>query len=423
MEKIAVECANCNATLKAPPEFAGKVATCPECGTKVRVPVGPTSPQGAPPAAAPAGGPPKRRAPAAAAPADPLGIDTGGEDPFAAAPAGAPVRARGRKKSSIDSKTAGIVAAVVLVVGGAGYWFATRSAGPGDAMRYMPDDLAVMAVVRYDDIVNSKFTKTAQKELPQAKNADKMAQGMVGRELGWSEDEFDKLDQIWVGGNAKDDAVIYAMFKEDVSSKKIRGWFDNKKFESSSVGDKKLYKSGSMAFCVVDSRAAIFGKSDMLKDVLKRDSEPKMARGMNDALGSADMSNSMCLAMTLRAKGLKKDNMAIPGVEGVDKVMKSADSIVLQVDFGSDMEFDLAVVCDDSDDAKKLKKAADEGLEKVEAMAMIVLGKAGKEIFERIDVKSSGATMRITGDIDVDLLEKVAESAKKAGPPKFPFGS
>lgn len=421
MDKIAVECPNCNATLKAPPEFAGKVATCPECGTKVRVPVGPTTPQGSPP---PAAGPPKRSAPATAAPSDPLGIDTGASDPFAAAPAAAgPSRPRRKKKPAVDPKTAGIIAAVVLLVGGAGYWFATRSSGPGDAMRYMPDNLAVLAVVRYDEIVNSNFTKTAQKELPQAKDADKMAQRAVSREFGLTEDEFDKIEHIWIGGNAKDESVVYAQFKEDVSSKKIRKWFDKQKFESSTVGDKKLYKSNRMAFCVVDGRAAIFGEPDALKDVLKRDGEPKMAKGMSDALGNADMSQSICFVVTLQAKGLKKDGIAVPGVDGMEKIMNKAESLVIQADFGSAMELDVAVVCDDSGDAENLKKAAEEGLEKVQGMAQMFIGKAGKELFERIEVDSSGAKMSITADIDVNLLEKIAKSFQKASPKGLPFGS
>ena len=428
MSTISVACSNCEATLKAPIAMAGKAAKCPKCSGQIQIPAAQPAARPTPQAAPAAGRPPRRPTPNPA-PA-PAAATTTEADPFANlaaddpnAPSPATSRARSRGRSGISPKVLavalGIFALSILLLGGAGYLAYAFASGGASHMRYMPDDLAVMGVVRYSEIRNSKFFKTAESELPQAKGAD----AMVGQQIGFMTKDPDKVDTIWVGGNSDEENVIYAKFNSKVSSKTIKGWFDGQEFKSSTVGGKKLYRSRRSAFCILDDRTAIFGKSDILKDVLERKGMPTVARGMKNALNDADMSQSICMAMTLKAEGMTNKNMDVPGVRGADKIMAKADSVILQVDLGSDLEFDMSVVCDDSGDAKKLKSKVDDAMTQAQGFVQMVLGSAGKDVFENIKVSTSGSKMSITGQFDTELLEKVAKSAKKAGPPKLPFGA
>ncbi len=415
MEKISVDCPNCNSTLKAPPEFAGKVATCPDCGTKVRVPIGPSSPQGTAPQSTAPAGPPKRKPPGAApaVAADEFGVDTeAGDDPFAAAPAGSSVRGRRKKKPSVDPKMIAIGVAALAVVAVAVWFFTMR--GAGAAMNYMPDGTAVVGVVHYADIMDSKFVKTVREKFPQLKDARKQ----YTKDFG---DLIKKVDRITFGGNPdKEEMLAYVELKSSTSVDEIMDEISNAKFKKpKTVGGHKIYAEregkGNKDFCLLDSRTVLVGKAKLIEDVLKRDGEPKLAKGMRSVLAKADMSKSVCVAMSLKAmKGGPGGGMA--GGEAVETAMKKAEAAIFTVDVGSDLDFNLSLTFDDKDDAKDVKKKIAEGIESIKGnFLMKMLGKAGKQLMEGIDVKSSGEKVTIVGSISVDTIEKIADKLKKGG--------
>ncbi len=368
---ITFRCAACAKVLRVPDTMAGRKGKCPKCDAILHVPTEsedetqarPASP-GRTPRPSPASIveekalPPRRR------------IDEANDDDFADAPEEGASRPRKKPKKKQRGMSTALL--VGLLAGGFGLlllcsgvggltWWYFSSSGSGEDLKYMPNNCQMIVSIHNDQIVQSAAFRELQLAIP-AVEKNKLSD--LRKEIGISVED---IERVFLGiGSSEKEVVMVVRSKKPIEVQEIISKVSNGNYSQSKVGKYVVHSSQDPAnpsFCVLEKTRLLVGHKDTLHSVVLRDKKPDFTKNMEAAMNCVDFSNSLAIAVDVQAarsrseiqRGLKLVGGAGQALTGLDKI--NAGGIQLQ--FGVDIRYDLALLCQDATSASDLKKVVD----------------------------------------------------------------
>jgi hypothetical protein len=413
---ITFACPGCKQTYRVPDDVAGRKTQCKKCGMMLLVPSAVTRP--APPPAAPI-------APTPMAPPTPEAVwENVTQAP--AEPAPRIVKRRSRKKLFILLGAAFLVLGLCLASGvGVGLWWYFSPSGPGDELKYMPDNCQMLASVRVEQILKSDAYAELKREVPEAEELLKKEPKLLL--------PLDDIAVISMGLSFKDadNAIVVIQTKSAVSAADIKSHRKNESYKEVQVGRYTLYEGNSEAFCIAESKLVVFGKAAAVRKVLERDKKPELSEGMKAAIKQVDFSKSMVVAINTKGVELPKSSdpagpaNPVPGpidlpdiTKNLENLIKEIEGVGLELQVRADMETTFTLICQDSKTAEDYRKLIDGIMVLVKKIAMLVEKDeaTAKELGDSFDAwkcSTSGNKVVLKGKSKVGPLIKLYKDAEK----------
>jgi len=356
-------------------------------------------------------------------------------------------RRRKRRKKKSSSKMAlwvSLASAGALLFLGGGYFVLAFAigiwpfGGPGEAMKFMPDDCKVLISVKWDDIeksqvfqdlrksnpdIEKKFGGDAEKafELFKKKGVDTVLIGLSGNAASL------------MGGGGSPKGCVVVTFKESISGKEcLDAHKDGGSYKENKVGSYTVYEGPTDSFSVVSSKMVVFGDKDVLSSVLKRDKKLDVSERLKAAIDKVNFSKGVAIAADVKdltpagskgpggAPGGGKDPMA-----GFQKAGEEVEGMAMQVTVGSDIGIECTLMCKSAKGAEDIKKTA-EGLSAMLGFLGGAVPKEAKEILDSLKVNVAGttvtATLTIKGAAITNLAKNPFMGGGFGGPPGGGFG-
>jgi hypothetical protein len=219
--------------------------------------------------------------------------------------------------------------------------------------------------------------------------------------------------------------------KRDVTAEEIKTKTKDRTFSESKVGNFTMYDTPAvlpgfgieqppLAFALVNKRTVVMGTTATLKAVLERNKKPVMSESMRNAMRDASKPKTMAILLSVRELLERPE-----AKEGISQLppnfavfVKDLDGVVLQLNFGNDIDVDLAVQMKTAESADNLRKIVDGSLAGVKMFAGQAAGPEATEIMDSIKLETQGTTAKATAHIKTATLVKLAKTgAQKAGLP------
>ncbi len=134
------------------------------------------------------------------------------------------------------------------------------------------------------------------------------------------------------------------------------------------VGLHTMYEDlGKTAFCVVEGKYVLYGRTKELKAILERTKKPEIAPGLQAALDKVGSKSTISVAVSLQAlpAAFKKElpgNLGMPA-GALDATLDSMQSLTVQAsEAGGNLKLSATLICKDAAGAAELKKAVEAGL-------------------------------------------------------------
>jgi hypothetical protein len=412
---ITFACPGCKQTYRVPDDVAGRKTQCRQCGVMLMIPSAAARP--APPPAAPI-------APTPMAPPPPEAVwENVTQGPAETAPRN--VKRRSRKKLFILLGAAFLVLGLCLASGvGVGLWWYLSPSGPGDELKYMPDDCQMLASVRVEQILKSDAYAELKREVPEAEELLKKDPKLLL--------PLDNIAVISMGLSFKDadNAIVVIQTKSAVSADDIKSHRKNESYQEKQVGRYTLYEGGSASFCIADSKMVVFGKAAAVRKVLERDKKPELSEGMKAAIKQVDFSKSMVVAINtkdvqLPMSAVPPDAAQAPGpidlpnfYKNLENLIEEIEGVGLELQVRADMESTFTLICKDSKTAEDYRKLIDGIMVLVKKIAMLVEKDetTAKELGDSFDAwkcSTSGNKVVLKGKSKVGPLIKLYKDAEK----------
>ncbi len=399
---LTFNCPGCGKGYSVPEEFAGRATKCRACAAMLTIPFA-SEPPAAPIAAVP-------MAPfAIPAPAVAVAVPVG--DSVAvpmAEPVAAPARLRG-----LPLKGIGLIAAItvaVVLLGYTSYALLTPTAGPA-SMKFMPDNCTMLMSARVADMMKSGAWADVKKEFPDLEKT--MNDGLKDAPFGPAD-----IDLALAGvGNISQQEFIFALemnraLKEDEVRTKMKAHFTE-----STVGNYKVYEEGEYAWALPSSKMFLFGKTELLKNVLKRDKHPEIPATLQKALKETDLSQSMAVAMNV--KGFFADPMLAGMARQSGQDPDSVEVAVMNMQVGKEIRIVSVSICKDVKAAEDNRKMAEGAIIMVKKFGGDQLPKELIDIFDGVKISQKDTRLTTEITINVGTVIKAVKKLMEMGGGQF----
>jgi hypothetical protein len=437
---IAFHCAGCASVLKVPDEMAGRRGKCPRCGAANVIPTAgkiqaAPQPPGLPGRPDRPGARPKPPPPKAEEILDPEIVEDEEEVEDEAPRGKARKRARreeegneapphrARKRAARDEDDEddederprrrrrkskkrgaptllilGLVAGGLLLLGGGvgvGLWY-FLSSPLGDEMKFMPDNCRSITCVRVDQLLASDAYQQLAREVPKVGQA---AEADLEKEIGLPASAIERVVVGDQASGAAADHVIAVRTKQPVKTADLLAKIKRgSSFKESKVKGYTLHEADKDALCVVDKKLVLYGTAKGLRAVLERDKKPTLSDGMQAALKAADLSQTVTVAVDLKAGGGRPSAPGLPG-GGVDlDAFRQAEGLVIQGKVKTDVTLNVIVLCKDAASAADVKKKTDDELAKLRQNPLLP-----KDLAAALDIKVTASGSKVTASTDIKV--------------------
>jgi hypothetical protein len=433
---IKVVCPQCNKSLNAPDNAAGRTAKCPKCKGQIRIPG--ASAAGVPvaavvgsaaamPVAARAlgrNGAHKAAERDAFPSLDPLpALDPLGDaDPFAGlsleafggeALAGealpsSPLAALPATRRRIDLLPLLVIGGGLLVIGllFGGVFLLIQSWGPNaDWLRFMPDEAQAIVHVDLEAVRASGLYDKIKQVNPAMEK--QIQQGLRGTSL-----QLDDLAAVSVGGTFQDRNQFVAVLRTNrsVSEDELHG---GQATRQESVGEYTIHHLDKYAGVRIDDNTLVTGTPELVEAVLLRNGPARFAPALQSAVDDAGFSSDITVVMTLQ--GLPGMNRTVPGAPFDPKQI---ESLVVSAELGSSIDLEAGVFFQDASTASSLKEMIDAQMSTMRQMAAKMPPQAQQmnDILNSLSISRSGRKL----SAEVTIPRSVVDQAASFRPPTMP---
>jgi hypothetical protein len=282
--------------------------------------------------------------------------------------------------------------------------------GPGEAMKFMPDNCNLLISIKWDDVEKSQVFQDLKKNNPEIEKAlNPQSQKGFGF---W---KVKNPDSILVGvslsktsftSNTPPKATAAFSFKERVSEDDMLNSVENKSaFKEAKIGSFKVYDGPEWSFSVVSSKMIIVGEKEQVRAVLERNKHPEISEGLRAAMDKVNFSKGIAIAADLKglASSSPKGPGGIPGggqdpMAAFQKVGEEVEGLAAQISPGTDIGIECTLICKTAKGAEDIKKSA-EGLSAMLGMFGAAVPKEAKEILDTLKATVAGNNVTITMNI------------------------
>ncbi|MFL5244199.1 MAG: hypothetical protein ACJ8FY_19010 [Gemmataceae bacterium] len=345
-------------------------------------------------------------------------------------------RRRKRRKKKAGNKTALWVAlssvGALLILGGTYFALAFAlniwpfSGGPGDAMKFMPDNCKMLMAVKWDDVEKSQIFQDLKKEHPEIDKAlNPQGQNNFGALKKKVPESFlfgFNISPNSFGGSGAQNWTAVMTFKERVTDQDVLNSFEDKNsYKESKVGPYKVYEKSDHAISVVSGKMVAIGPIEELRKVLERNKKPDISEGLTAAMGRVNFSKGIAIAADF--KGLSPASPKGPGgpalgaqnpMAGFQKAGEEIENAAVQVTVGADLAVECTLSCKTSKGAEEIKKSV-EGLSAMLGFFGGAVPKEAKEILDTLKVNVSGTTVTANLTIKGAAIASLAKNPMMAG--------
>jgi hypothetical protein len=350
------------------------------------------------------------------------------------------IRRRKRRKESRGSRT-GLVLALsalgVLLLGGIvlGLWFFLgRSSGPPDELRYLPDNCQVVVVANMEKVVAGTGYKRIKQEFPQL--VEQM--GLERVFLDQFEIREEDMAKMIIGIGSGEDVTLLKP-KKKLTAADLKGKKANVAYREVTAGSHTIHESDAgpnplglttSSFCMLEGDLILFGRTDSIRRILERKGKPKFTEKADKAVGQADFSRSMVMAMDGSAT-LPPGMGGMQGMFGPGAGMAGApgggrpQAICMGMDFDQEIRANISMYLNSSKEASDFKKQFDEGKRMLEQQINQAPPQMREilEMLRKMEVSTSGNWLTMRMAFDVDQLIRLVKQFGGAfggfgGPPK-----
>ena len=392
-----VECPSCGKSLRAKPEYAGKVIRCPKCGQPMRLPETLESAQ---------------EPPADAARVRPEPVP-------AAVPGGGGARGGGPTLSggAVGWIIGGVVGGVLLLAGGI-VLLLLLLLGGASFEAYVPDSANVLAHVDVAGLVHSD-TWAKLKEL----GGDDFDQGLEQMTSATGV-KLEDLQEAWVAMDSSTETVVAMVtVAGTVDLKQV---FEEKlKIKPTEEDGQKLYDvptGRGMVAHLVDNQTIVIGPREAVKKGIQRAAAGERSKGLAalEHLGTyVSSSDQLTVAvkvdgdtLTRGLPGPARQGLAMLGTVGasISKLKGGA----LSGSVNGAISLSLAIVFDSAETAQQLEKQINETLEQArkglsEAPAGNEDAAMAKQLLDGLSLYVRGEVLCANLGVDLDLVVKLAK--------------
>jgi hypothetical protein len=366
--------------------MAGGKGKCPKCGTILRIPAAASSEAEAP--ARPAAPKPRpsqsaiqeekalktRQRAAEEARADDEGEPAEEEE-------SAPVARKKKKRKKSRALLFGLIGGgcfgLLLLcsgIGGLAWWY-FFTGGIDDDLKFMPANCQVVASIRFDQLLQSDVFKELRRDIPQI---DQGMKASLNQDSGIATED---IEQMLFGVGANDqDVIVVIHTKKAVESRDIVSKIKGATYTEAKVGKYSVQEPQNAlqpAICVVDKKRVVVGKKESLRAVLQRDKKPEFSKNLQEAIKATDFSKTVAFAMD--AKAGRSNPAGGLGMLGANKdvfgALEKTNGIAAQFKIGSDVRWEMTLLCQDAASAKDVKKLID---------GFLVMGKNNKDMPQEV---------------------------------------
>ncbi|MBY0528311.1 MAG: zinc-ribbon domain-containing protein [Gemmataceae bacterium] len=391
---IAFACPTCSKPFRVPDDMAGRRSQCPACRTSLMVPGGngAIAPQPA-------------MAPAPMAAPMPYAADGSVATP--------------RRRLNLSKKMLVIVGVAVLsfgflavAVGGGLWYFVFSASGPGDEIKYLPNNCQLIGAVRVEQLIASDAYKDIKGALPD-------------REKDWEKD-FEKemgvpvssIQHVMFGGTlgaGAPDFVMVIRTNKDITASDIIANRKNASFKEDKVGNYTVHEGFSDAFCLPEKRIVVLAKSkESLKKILERDKKPELSEGLRNAMKHADFSKTVAIAVNFKDIKNKLEEFVPGGKRTLDDVdLDDIEGVALEAKVGKDIAVTNVALCKDEKSAEDVRKLADGMLVIYKKIKSVPGSKEFREILDTWQASVSKSKVSGTMTVKTELVVKMMKAAQE----------
>lgn len=430
---ITLRCSSCAQSLKVPDSMAGRKGKCPKCGAVLVLPAAPDEEPEEPARPATRKGRPSEPAiieekavPKRRPPADPAS-----EDDETAEQAVPPARDVRKKKKKAKKKSSLLLYGLIggcfglaLLCSGGGvliwwYFFSSRAA---DDLTYMPSACQMIVSIRVDQLLDSQAVQELRREIP---DIDKGFKGDFDQGIGVASGD---IEQMIIGSGPVPNTTICVIHtKKPVEARDLRAKILNETYTEKKVGNYVLHEPQNTAmhpaFCVVDKKRVLIGDKGSLWEVLQRDKKQDFPKNLQDALKQVDFAKTIAFASDASRNRPVQMGPGFPFMGGKNHLAnleKKINGFALQATVGSDVHYDLALLCPDAAAAGEVKTRIEGFLGDIQKLINGFLALQGgnqamqKEISDLLQLNLKAEGSKVTGGntVKVGALIKLYKQQK-----------
>ena len=243
--------------------------------------------------------------------------------------------------------------------------------------------------------------------------------------LGLAPEDVERL--TWGGAGNKDASFVVTTNKA-VTAADLMGKMKDRKFSEVKVGSYTMHQEQpdylKKAFCVVDKYTVVYGEPVPLKAILERNKKPEFSPDMQSALGLANQSRSLFLAVNMKGVMASEDVKGAlkwlgPGENQVTSHMDKVEATALDAAIGDDVQINSVTVCKDDKFADDLRKMTDGGVTLLKYIPQMP-----KELIPAIEsVKTTVSGKKVTSTAafkPAAIVAAYAAAAAKSATTPFP---
>jgi hypothetical protein len=302
------------------------------------------------------------------------------------------------------------------------------SSGLGDEVRYFPEETRI--IVSFD--VRGTMRSIVGKKLLASKSIRELEQNMAGmagedpnklveKAIGLTLDDIDRVtvaarfdfDGPRMRGEGPD--VVVVLKAANAGRFNLKG-LGAPEFRDESVGRYTLKDGGGFAYCIADSGTIVMAPTPTLRRVLTRGAPPPLSPGMREAMGQADFSNALTVALNIKdLQGREKDmfDKAFPPDTPpvVARIRDAAEGAVVQLRADSNLDIRATLLCKDAAKATEISKELNGLLDELRKKARDTkeLPEEALKVIDALKFSSNGNAVKIGVRIDFDGILRLLE--------------
>jgi phage FluMu protein Com len=426
---ITLRCSSCAQALKVPDNMAGRRGKCPKCGAVLVIPAAeeeepeetarPTTRKARPTQRAiieEKAVPSRRRAAEATR-------DDDDETAEEAVPRPREVRKKKKKKQKKSSLLFyGLLGGcfTLLLLGSGGgvltwWYFFSRSA---DDLAYMPSACQMIVSIHMDQLLDSQALQELRREIP---DVDKGIKVDFDKEMGLDPGD---VEHIIIGSGPVPNTVICVIHtKKPVQVADLRA---HDTYTEKKVGKYVMHEHQHPmhpAFCVVDKKRVLVGNKGALEEALQRDKKAEFSKNLQEALKQVDFSKTIAFAADTPQNRPGPMGPGFPfmgGKNNLANVGKKINGFAIQATVGSDVRYDLTLLCLDAAAANEVKTAIEGFLGDIQKLINGFMALQGgnqamqKEISDLLQLNLKVESTKVKGGntVNVSALIKLYKQQK-----------